>query len=144
MQGIRRNDFAARIEILPLIDVVFLLLTFFIYSMFVMVRLDMLSVDMVPLGTGRRVEPSQVESLTVNIDRLGKLLLGKQPVTADSLIERLRSVERGVEPPMIFVALSKDTDVDRAPVVLDLMKRFVGAGFKKYTFVGPPTEKVEK
>ena len=37
MQVIRRNDHAARIEMLPLIDVIFLLLTFFIYSMVLMV-----------------------------------------------------------------------------------------------------------
>ena len=111
--------------------------------MFALVPLDVLSVDMVPLGTGQRIQPSQVELLTVNIDHRGQLLLGKQPVTADGLIKKLRPVEPGVEPPMLFVAMSKYTEVDRAPVVLNLMKRFVSAGFKKYTFVGPPTDKVD-
>jgi len=143
MQGIRRNDYAARIEILPLIDVVFLLLTFFIYSMFVMEHLDMLSVEMTPLGTYSHVEPSQVESLTINIDRRGELIFGKESVTANDLIKKLRSVDPGIATPMLFIALSKDTEVDRAPIVLNLMRRFVSAGFKKYTFVGPPTEKAD-
>jgi biopolymer transport protein ExbD len=37
MQAVRHNDLSARIEMLPLIDVIFLLLTFFIYSMVLMV-----------------------------------------------------------------------------------------------------------
>ena len=140
MQAIRRHDYAARIEILPLIDVVFLLLTFFIYSMFVMVRLDMLSVELAPLGTGQRVEPSQVETLTVTIDRKGGLSLGQDPLTADELIQRLRPADAGSEPPMVFITMSKESDVDRAPIVLDIIRRFVEAGFRKYTFVGPPAQ----
>ena len=40
MRALRRPDFDARIEIMPLIDVVFLLLTFFIYAMVLMIRAE--------------------------------------------------------------------------------------------------------
>ncbi len=37
---IRRPQHEARVEIMPLIDVIFLLLTFFIYAMVLMVRAE--------------------------------------------------------------------------------------------------------
>ena len=46
MFTIRRTDHEARVEIMPLIDVIFLLLTFFIYAMVLMVRAALLPVEM--------------------------------------------------------------------------------------------------
>ena len=54
MRSIRRHDLAPRVEMMPLIDVVFLLLTFFIYSFVMMVRAEVLPVVLTPLGTGGR------------------------------------------------------------------------------------------
>ena len=143
MQVIRRNDHEARIEILPLIDVVFLLLTFFIYSMLVMVHLEMLEIDMVPLATGKQVKSSNVKALTVNIDPEGALYLNKERMTADALMEKLKQKGEAEKSPTLFLLLSREASVDRAPVMLDLISRFVTAGFNKYTFVGPPTAGAE-
>lgn len=151
MEAIRRNDHSARIEILPLIDVVFLLLTFFIFSMLVMVRLEVMSVKLTPLGTGKKMEPSQVEAWTINIDRRGRLMLGNEPITVDDLTKKLQppTTEDGghdtsgpmvTERPMLFIAMSRQSDIDRAPLMVDLIKRFVAAGIEKYTFVGPSAE----
>jgi biopolymer transport protein ExbD len=141
MQVIRRNDHAARVEMLPLIDVVFLLLTFFIFSMMVMVRLDVLTVNLEPLTTGTAVEPTKVESLTVTIDGDGKLFLANAAVTVDGLLRKLTPPDGSDESPMLYIAMSKESRMDRAPVVLDLMKRFVNAGFSRYTFVGPRSDR---
>lgn len=143
MQMIRRNDHEARIEILPLIDVVFLLLTFFIYSMLVMVHLEVLEIDMVPLAAGKQIKQSQVKALTVDIDPDGALYLNKERMSADMLIEKLKEVGDTDETPPLFLLLSRQASVDRAPVMLDLISRFVTAGFNKYTFVGPPVEGAE-
>lgn len=140
MQMIRRNDHAARIEMLPLIDVVFLLLTFFIFSMMVMVRFDVLTVNLEPLSTGVAVEPSKAESMTVTIDGDGKLFLADELATVDDLLRKLTPLDGSDQSPMLYVAMSKESHVDRAPVVLDLIKRFVNAGFSRYTFVGPQSE----
>lgn len=140
---IRRNDHEARIEILPLIDVVFLLLTFFIYSMLVMVKLEMLEIDMVPLVAGKQVKQSHVKALTVDIDPGGAIYLNKERMSADMLIEKLKEQSDTDETPSLFLLLSRQASVDRAPVMLDLISRFVTAGFNKYTFVGPPVEGAE-
>ena len=138
MLAIRRNDFAVSIEMMPLIDVVFLLLTFFIFGMLVTAQLEVLSVKLAPLGTARQLEPSQVKALTINIDRHGKLFLGRELVMAEGLLVKLAAAQTGGEQPILFVAMSKAAQVDWTPVALDLIRRFVKAGFTKYTFVGPP------
>ena len=40
MRPLRRSEHETRVEMMPLIDVVFLLLTFFIYAMVLMVRAE--------------------------------------------------------------------------------------------------------
>ena len=52
MLTIRRTDHEMRIEIMPLIDVIFLLLTFFIYAMVLMVRAELLPVEMHQFSSG--------------------------------------------------------------------------------------------
>ena len=52
MLRIRRNTHDFRIEIMPLIDVIFLLLTFFIYAMVLMVRAELLPVEMHAFASG--------------------------------------------------------------------------------------------
>ena len=57
MRALRRPQHETRIEIMPLIDVIFLLLTFFIYAMVLMVRAELLPVEMHAFASG---EPAQV------------------------------------------------------------------------------------
>ena len=46
MRPLRRSEHETRVEMMPLIDVVFLLLTFFIYAMVLMVRAEVLPVPL--------------------------------------------------------------------------------------------------
>ena len=52
MLSIRRTVHETRIEIMPMIDVIFLLLTFFIYAMVLMVRAELLPVEMHGFSSG--------------------------------------------------------------------------------------------
>jgi len=54
MRALRRPDHAPRLEMMPLIDVIFLLLTFFIYQMVVMRPVDTLGVELAPVAGGGR------------------------------------------------------------------------------------------
>src|SRR5690606_8300025 len=51
MRFVRRHDLAPRMEMIPLIDVIFLLLTFFIYSLALMVQAQVLPVALPPITT---------------------------------------------------------------------------------------------
>ena len=72
----------ARIEMLPLIDIVFLLLVFFIYAMFSMAVHKALPVDLPGSSTARIHKKSL---LSVTVDAEGNIYLDKIPVPLQDL-----------------------------------------------------------
>jgi len=82
----------ARIEMLPLIDTVFLLLVFFIYGMLSMAVHHSLPVQL-PLSSTAKLDKSTFLSVTVKAD--GSVFLDRQPVTMDSLTDELRARSGG-------------------------------------------------
>lgn len=77
-----QTDRKARIEMLPLIDIVFLLLVFFIYAMLSMAVHRALPVSL-PQSETAAVDRRGALSLTVKSD--GTIFLDKQAISADSL-----------------------------------------------------------
>ena len=62
MRPVRRHDHTPRVEMMPLIDVVFLLLTFFIYAMVVMVELKSSGVALVSVQGSSRLASKREEN----------------------------------------------------------------------------------
>jgi len=120
--------------------VIFLLLTFFIYSMVVMIRPEVLPVQLMPVSAGESTEPGRVQALTV--DRSGQVYLNREPVTMAQLDARLATWGERDAPPRLVLAL-EDTDtsasevVDRAPIMMRLMERLREAGIERFGWVGP-------
>lgn len=88
----------ARIEMLPLIDIVFLLLVFFIYAMLSMAVHRGLPVNL-PVSETARVDKKLILAVTVNVN--GRIYVDKQPVDLDDLTTELKarageSKQRGV------------------------------------------------
>ena len=75
-------DRKVRIEMLPLIDIVFLLLVFFIYAMLSMAVHRGLPV-VLPTSTTAKIEKGLVLSITVKSD--GAIYVDKEPVSLESL-----------------------------------------------------------
>ena len=63
---VRRMGDDARVELTPMIDVVFLLLTFFVFSIVLMIRADVLDVQLPELTAGENAE--RVTPITIAID----------------------------------------------------------------------------
>ena len=84
---LRRQRKSPRVEMLPLMDVVFLLLVFFIYSMMAMAVHRGMQLTL-PTSVTAALEPVSVLALTVKAD--GSLFLDKEPVALESLPEILR------------------------------------------------------
>jgi biopolymer transport protein ExbD len=116
LQGVRKP----RIEMLPLIDMVFLLLVFFIYGMLSMAIHRGLPV-MLPVSSTAPVEKDLVLSVTVRSD--GNIFLDKKEVTLEELSSRL--TERGGENKIFGVLLFADRDLpyQRLFRVLDQIRK---------------------
>lgn len=140
MIRLRRQLAEPRLEVMPLIDVVFLLLTFFIYSLVLMVRANMLPITLPELASGEPAEP--VTPIVVLIDRAGNLYLDAEPVAGvDEAILQLRILrdERPKDP--VVVAADQDGDADRLPTFLQLIDRLAdpASGVGDFSIMGRPT-----
>lgn len=143
MYRARRHDLSPRIELLPMIDVIFLLLTFFIYSMVVFVRPQLLPVQLVSVGEGKAAEPGQVQAVT--LDAQGQLHLNREPIDGAALDAQLRAWAQEDAPPRLFLAVEQTgpgvpVTVDRAPLLIRLIERVRSAGIEDFAVVGPPSD----
>jgi len=84
-----------RLEIMPLIDVIFLLLTFFVFALTLMVRAEVLDVRLPTIGSGEAPERSGL--VTVAIDDSGSLFVNGEAVTTENLVERVRLLAEQAE-----------------------------------------------
>ncbi len=88
MVRFRRSSPEVRFEMTPLIDVVFLLLTFFIFALVLMVRANVLDVQLPEVGSGPAAEGITV---TIAIDRENQLFVDGEPVERVTLVEAVRA-----------------------------------------------------
>ncbi len=137
MLTIRRSQNEARVEIMTLIDVIFLLLTFFIYAMVLMVRAELLPVEMHSFSSGEPITAPPAVAIT--IDRDGSLFLNLEPIEMDAVLDRLAELKAENPDTIIYVAAEKVGTNDRLPVFLDLYDELAHAGLN-ITLVGSPEE----
>ncbi len=122
---------------MPLIDVVFLLLTFFIYAMVLMVRAELLPVRMQAFTSG---EPATVRpAVTITIDEAGKLYYNREPIALEEVVDHLRAAQAEEPQTVVYIAAEEHGTLDRLPTFLSLYDRLVFAGLD-IKLVGRPTE----
>ena len=135
MKPIRRPQYETRIEIMPLIDVIFLLLTFFIYAMVLMVRAELLPVEMHAFASG---EPAKVPpAVAITIDRNGSLFFNREQIAMSTVLTRLKAVRDADPDTVIYVAAEATGATDRLPTFLDLYDQLAHAGLN-IKLVGAP------
>jgi biopolymer transport protein ExbD len=127
----RRTNPDVRIEITPMIDVVFLLLTFFIFSIVLMVRADVLDVNLPELSTGQSAERVVPITLAINAD--GSLVLNRETIDPESVVARLEELRANT--PEAPIVLAVDTESD-AGVLIGLVDRLTVAGIDSFSIIG--------
>lgn len=118
-------DNIAQINIVPLIDVVFAILTFFIISSLSLSKSEGLPVNLPKAATSQVQEsPSKI---TVTLDAQGKLMVDKKSVNLDQIESTVRQV-MGSNPNSLIV-LNADKSVNHGNVVevMDRLRRIKGA-----------------
>ncbi len=111
-----------RIEIIPMIDVMFFLLATFMLASLAMQNLDSLKVDL-PQGQAEKLKVDQPLTLTLTGD--SRILVNRTPVTLDTLADTLRPLIRDAEQ---NVVVSADNDAPQGLVVQAMLRaRAAGA-----------------
>lgn len=121
----------------PLMDVIFLLLTFFIYSQVLVVRAELLPVKLPELSAGQAAADDLL--LAITVDGAGKLYLNREPTTEAALPATLQRIASQPDPPRVYVAMEAGQgQVDRAPIMLRIVEMLRTAGIEDFAFVGAP------
>ena len=124
MRPISEAEDTFEINILPMIDVIFSILAFFIISSLFLTRSQGLPVD---LPSAQTSEPKQSVQLNITIEPDGKLFLNRQPIELDNLKGALS--EKIAPDSESVVIINADTKVEHGTVVkvMDRLRQVPGA-----------------
>ena len=111
-----------RIEIIPMIDVMFFLLATFMLSSLSMQNLDSLQVNL-PEGQAEKLSAKTPVTLTLTSD--SKIFINRTPVTLETLADTLKPLLRDSEQKVV---VSADSDAPQGVVVQAMLRaRTAGA-----------------
>ncbi len=123
-RGIDEPDIPPQINIVPMIDVIFAILTFFIMSTLFLGRFEGLTVT---LPKAQSAQPQKVVRATVTLDKEGNLYLNKTLMKVEDLSLAIGQLsEPGKD---LVVVLNADGSVthDRVVAVMDRVRQIKGA-----------------
>ncbi|MBV8885852.1 MAG: biopolymer transporter ExbD [Chroococcidiopsidaceae cyanobacterium CP_BM_RX_35] len=114
-----------QIQIIPLIDVVFCVLTFFILAALQFTRQQAISVDLPKASTGTTA-PQARQMLIVTLDSSGRTFVEQQPVTLDQLYQDARSYHQTSPSGLMVLNASRSISYNQVVQVLDLLRQVGG------------------
>ncbi|WOD38521.1 biopolymer transporter ExbD [Nodosilinea sp. E11] len=137
-----------RLEIIPLIDVIFCILTFFILAAVGLTRQQAIDLDLPSADTGQPL-PGQVgegsDRVYVSIDGFGQIYLDQQPVPIEVLRDVLAQFIQSSPSGLIVLYASRDARYEDVVTVLDELRDVGGnrvalATLPRDQTLGPPVD----
>jgi biopolymer transport protein ExbD len=117
-------DIPPQINIVPMIDVVFALLTFFIMSSLVLTRSEGLPVNLPQAGTAKAQQQKRIE---VTIDKSGNLSLNRNATTIETLAQQLQALLQANREAIVIINADERVNHGRVISVMDQIRRVQGA-----------------
>lgn len=113
-----------QIQIIPLIDVIFCILTFFLLAALQFTSQQSINVDLPKASTGTTSQAPQRLLVTIGAD--SQLYIEQQPVNMEQLTEALKSYFRTNPNGMMVLNASRSSSYDNVVQVLDEMRKVGG------------------
>lgn len=125
---IRDEDFDSppQINIVPMIDVIFAILTFFIMATLFLTRSEGLPVNLPNAETSTQTNTQQ-KRVTVTIDDQGKLFLDRKAVTAQDLKTAIQSAKGKQNKVLVVIHADRTVDHGQVIEVMDQVRTIEGA-----------------
>jgi biopolymer transport protein ExbD len=123
----------ARIEIIPLIDIMFFLLASFMMASLTMIRLQSIKMDL-PTAT-MATRDFKPDIVNISVDKLGDIYVEKKPVNVVELHHYLSNKFRINTNVPVYISGDKDASHGSVIRVLDLVRR---EGIQKVSFAIAP------
>ncbi len=118
-------DTPAQINIVPMIDVIFAILTFFVMSTLFLTRSEGLPVNL-PQASSAKKERSPAR-VTLTVDKAGKLFLNKQPITLEGLEAGVKAKVKPQQPLMVLLNADEEVNHGKIVAVMDKVRQVKGA-----------------
>ncbi|MBE9222052.1 biopolymer transporter ExbD [Cyanobacterium stanieri LEGE 03274] len=127
------NQQEVRIEIVPMIDVIFCILTFFILAAVGFSRQQAINLNLPRATTGTA---QMREMLVVSLDNQGQLYLEKQPVSQVQLYSAIKNYNTINPSGLMVLHASEDVRYSQVVEVLDMLKEVGGDRVALATLAG--------
>lgn len=108
------------INIIPMIDVVFSILTFFIFSSLFLSRSQGLDVNLPKAGTA---QVQKNEQINVTIKSNGSLALNRQPIELEQLEPAIKNLVKPNENPLVVINADEDVNYGKVVTVMDKIRQ---------------------
>jgi len=118
-------DAPFQINIVPMIDVIFAILTFFIMSTLFLTKQEGLPVNLPQAATGQQAAAS--EQIVVTLDAKGELFLNKQPITLNALAQKVGSIIGIDKEALVIINADESVSHGRVVAVMDRLRQVPGA-----------------
>jgi len=128
----RKGPEKARLEVIPMIDIIFFLLVFFMISTLSMTINRGLQVNLTKAASSQR---DLRESLNITVTREGDIFLNKEPVTLQEISQRVQA-GLGKDPELLAVINADDHAIHGA--VVDVMDKVRLAGVTRLAIAVKP------
>lgn len=116
-------DMPPQINIVPMIDVIFALLTFFIISALYLGRSAGLPVN---LPTASTTEGQPQNQIAVTVDAQGQLALNRQPAQLEDLQPRIRALMGNSSQTVVVINADERVSHGRVVTVMDQLRQIQG------------------
>jgi biopolymer transport protein ExbD len=111
----------ARIEIVPLIDIIFFLLATFVMVSLSMIKNQGITVNLPVAATSTPQDRKDYAAITVTA--AGEYFFNKELVTLEQIVERLKVVKAADSDPRVFINGDEKAELGRAIAVLDEVRK---------------------
>ncbi|MEW6493898.1 MAG: biopolymer transporter ExbD [Cyanobacteriota bacterium] len=123
-----------RVEVVPLIDVIFCILTFFLLAAMGFARQQAISVDLPQASTGK---PQGDELLVVSLNELGQVYVEQQPVvTKEQFLQKLQAYRQQNPEGLMALYAASNASYNQVVQVLDLLRQVGGTRVALATLPG--------
>jgi biopolymer transport protein ExbD len=118
-------DVPAQINIVPMIDVIFAILTFFVMSTLFLTRQEGLPVNLPQASSAKKA--TQPARVTLTVDKAGEIFLNKQPITLDKLEAGVKAQVKPEQPLMVVLNADEGVNHGKIVAVMDKVRQVEGA-----------------
>ncbi|MBF2065846.1 MAG: biopolymer transporter ExbD [Calothrix sp. C42_A2020_038] len=118
-------DVPAQINIVPMIDVVFAILTFFIFSSLSLTRTEGLPVNLPKAATSQQQAINEAP-ITVTVDPQGQISINGKKTDINSLTEEIQGLISDNQEALVIVSADENSNYGRVIAVMDNLRQVAG------------------